>query len=131
MSDPSAQSKPSTASKSPVERLFPFAKRARVVVTGESLLGRLKKKLHFILVTTDLSSNRLQSLSRDFAGIPILQGYGMEDLESFFGFKQTKVIGFKKSSLSVSIYRELKEVAPRIASDEASVPSQPSKKSRE
>lgn len=104
-------------SNPPVERLYPFALRARVVVVGEALLNKVRKKLHFILVTRDLSEKRLQEIQRTFTGTPILQGFESPTIEEHFGFKNTKVIGFKKSSLAVSIYRELKEQTDRLNAD--------------
>lgn len=103
-----------------VERLYPFALRARVVVVGENLLNKLRKKLHFILVTRDLSEKRLSEMLRSYKEIPILQVYEAKNIEEHFGFKNTKVLGFKKSSLAVSIYRELKEKAERLDDNEAS-----------
>ena len=103
--------------KSPVERLFPFALRARVVVVGEALLARLKKKLHFILITDDISEHRVNEICRQYSNLPILQCYSVEDIESHFGFKNTKVLGFKKGSLAVSIHKELKKTAKRLNLD--------------
>lgn len=106
-----ASDKPDTPQ---VERLFPFALRARVIVVGESLLMRLKKKLHFILVTEDISQHRVAEICRQYSSLPILQCYSVEDIETHFGFRNTKVLGFKKGSLAVSIHKELKKTAKRL-----------------
>jgi len=120
MTDHKPENSPDKKSGPAVERLYPFALRARVVVVGEALLNKLRKKLHFILVTRDLSEKRLKEMLRSYNETPILQIYETGDIEEHFGFKNTKVLGFKKSSLAVSIYRELKEKAERLDDDEAS-----------
>ena len=98
----------------PVERLYPFALRARVVVVGEALLARLKKKLHFILISEDISEHRISEIRRQYSDLPVLQCYTVETIEAHFGFKNTKVLGFKKGSLAVSIHKELKKTAKRL-----------------
>jgi hypothetical protein len=45
------------SSAKPVERLFPFALRARILIVGREALLRSKSRLHFILITHDLSEN--------------------------------------------------------------------------
>lgn len=90
------------------ERLYPFARRARVLVVGRPVLYRQRHHLHFLLVTTDLSATSLRELRGDYPDLPIVQHYTSADLERFFGLRHTKVVGFRKSSLAVNIYRELK-----------------------
>jgi hypothetical protein len=92
-----------------VERLFPFVLRARALIVGRDTLRRSKGKLHFILITRDLSENSREQVLRDFAHYPVVEHYGEADLEKFFGVKGTKVVGFAKSGLAQSIYAELKE----------------------
>jgi len=41
--------------KKPVERMFPFVLRARILIPGRDVLRRSKRNLHFVLVTRDLS----------------------------------------------------------------------------
>lgn len=102
------ESKKKTASAGP-ERLFPFVRRSRILIVGRDNLARSKSKLHFILITDDLTeSSRLEILSQ-FAHYPVVQHYAMGDLQAFFGLKGTKVIGFAKSGLAQSIYAELKQ----------------------
>jgi hypothetical protein len=91
-----------------VERLFPFVLRARALIVGREPLLRGKRQLHFVLITTDLSENSRREILREFAHYPIVQAYSSGELETFFGLRNTKVIGFKKSGLAQSIYRELK-----------------------
>lgn len=91
-----------------VERLFPFVLRTRSLLVGRDTLRRSKGKLHFILITHDLSENSRAQVLRDFAHYPIIEHYLEADLEEFFGVKGTKVVGFAKSGLAQSIYAELK-----------------------
>jgi hypothetical protein len=91
-----------------VERLFPFALRARILVVGRDALRRSKRKLLFVLITADLSANSRQSIKSTFHPLPIIERYTSADVERLFNLKATKVVGFRKSSLAQSIYRELK-----------------------
>jgi ribosomal protein L7Ae-like RNA K-turn-binding protein len=93
----------------PVERLFPFALRSRNLLAGRETLLRSKSKLHFVLITTDISENSRAEILSEFAHYPVVQVYQSEDLEKHFGLKNAKVIGFAKSGLAQSIYAELKQ----------------------
>ena len=93
----------------PVERLFPFVLRSRNLLVGRETLQRSKSKLHFVLLTSDLSENGRAAILSDFEHYPVVQHYTSEELEKFFGIKGAKVIGFQKSGLAQSIYAELKE----------------------
>ena len=99
--------KPATVK--PVERLFPFVMRSRNLLVGRETLLRSKSKLHFVLVTLDLSEQSRAAVLSDFAHYPVVQHYTSADLEQFFGLKGTKVIGFQKSGLAQSVYAELKQ----------------------
>ncbi|TAK92863.1 MAG: hypothetical protein EPO07_18955 [Verrucomicrobia bacterium] len=92
-----------------VERLFPFVLRTRSLLVGRETLSRSKSKLHFVLITTDISENSRAQILNDFAHYPVVAHYTEADLEKFFGVKGTKVVGFTKSGLAQSIYAELKE----------------------
>ena len=93
----------------PVERLFPFVIRSRILLVGRETLGRSKSKLHFVLITHDLSEQSRAEVLSDFSHYPVVQHYTSEELEQFFGLKGTKVLGFGKSGLAQSIYAELKQ----------------------
>ncbi len=93
---------------SPVERLFPFVLRSRALLVGRDTLGRARKRLHFVLITTDLSDNSREQILSDFRDHPVVQRYTSADLEQFFRIRGAKVIGFRKSALAQSIYAELK-----------------------
>ncbi|HWQ90288.1 MAG TPA: hypothetical protein VN673_01360 [Clostridia bacterium] len=91
----------------PVERLFPFVLRSRILLAGRETLSRSKSKLHFVLITTDLTDQSRDEILAEFSHYPVVQHYTMADLESLFGLRE-KVIGFAKSGLAQSIYAELK-----------------------
>jgi hypothetical protein len=93
----------------PVERLFPFVLRSRILLVGRDTLRRNKSRLHFVLITRDLSEASRAEVLSDFAHYPVVQHYTSAELEQFFGVKGTKVIGFEKSGLAQSIYAELKQ----------------------
>lgn len=92
-----------------VERLFSFVVRSRILMVGRDRLARSKSKLHFVLITHDLSETSRAEILSDFAHYPVVQHYTAEELEKFFGIKGAKVIGFEKSGLAQSLYAELKE----------------------
>ena len=93
----------------PVERLFPFVIKSRALLIGRDTLRRSKGKLHFVLITTDISNGSREEILKDFAHYPIVQKYTSSELDTFFGIKGAKVIGFVKSGLAQSIYAEMKE----------------------
>lgn len=92
----------------PVERLFPFVLRARILLVGRDTLNRSKSKLHFVLVTGDIAESIRAEVLAGFTHYPVVQHFTAADLEKFFGIKGAKVIGFAKSGLAQSIYAELK-----------------------
>jgi hypothetical protein len=92
-----------------VERLFPFVLKSRALLVGRDTLRHSKSKLHFILVTTDLSDGSREGILKDFSHYPVVQKYTSQELEKFFGLKGAKVVGFAKSGLAQSIYAEMKE----------------------
>ena len=97
------------ASAKSVERLFPFVIRSRILLIGREVLGRSKSKLHFVLITLDISEQSRAEVLADFAHYPVVQLYTSAQLEKFFGVKGAKVIGFQKSGLAQSVYAELKQ----------------------
>ena len=92
-----------------VERLFPFVMRSRNLLVGRDTLRRSKSRLHFVLITRDISEQSRAEVLSDFAHYPVVQHYTSAELEQFFGVKGTKVIGFEKSGLAQSVYAELKQ----------------------
>lgn len=92
-----------------VERLFPFVVRARKLLVGRDTLARSKRLLQCVLITEDISPGSKEEVLRDFKDYPVLQRFQSAQFEEFFGVRNAKVVGFKKSSLAKSIYGELKE----------------------
>ena len=93
----------------PVERLFSFVLRSRILMVGRDTLARAKSRLHFLLITNDLSETSRAEILSEFAHYPVVQHYTAQDLEEYFGVKGAKVIGFEKSGLAQSLYAELKQ----------------------
>ena len=93
----------------PVERLFPFVVRSRILLVGRDTLRRSKSKLHFVLITLDISEQSRAEVLSNFAHYPVVQYYTSAELEQYFGLKGTKVLGFAKSGLAQSVYAELKQ----------------------
>ena len=93
----------------PVERLFSFVLRSRILMVGRDTLARSKSKLHFVLITNDLSEASREQILSDFAHYPVVQHYTAEELEKLIGGKGAKVIGFEKSGLAQSLYAEMKQ----------------------
>ena len=93
----------------PVERLFPFVLRSRNLLIGRETLGRNKSRLHFVLITLDISEKSRAEVLSDFSHYPVVQLYTSAELEQHFGVKGAKVIGFQKSGLAQSVYAELKQ----------------------
>ena len=92
----------------PVERLFKFALRSRILIIGRDTLARSKSRLHFVLITRDISETSRKDILKGYAHYPVVQQYTSEELEGFFGISGAKVIGFAKSGLAQSIYAGLK-----------------------
>ena len=92
-----------------VERLFPFVLKSRILMIGRDTLRRSKSKLHFVLITTDISEGSRAEILTEYSHYPVIQKYNSSDLDKFFGVKGAKVVGFAKSGLAQSIYAEMKE----------------------
>jgi len=92
----------------PVERLFPFVLRSRILILGRDTLSCSKNRLHFVLITHDLSETSRAEILSDFSHYPVVQHYTSKELEKLLGIKGAKVIGFAKSGLAQSLYAELK-----------------------
>ena len=99
---------PEISTKS-VERLFPFVIKSRGLIIGRDTLAHSMSRLHFVLITEDISEASRTEVLKDFKHYPVVQHYTVADLEKFFGIKGAKTIGFAKSGLAQSLYAELKE----------------------
>ncbi len=111
------------ARREPLRRLAPFVQRSGVAETGRQRLLQHRNKLAFVLVTRDLSPNSLKETLREFP-CPVYQAFQSEDMEAFWGFKGTKLVGFRRGSLAVSVQRILQGcLVPLVNLREAVLPS--------
>lgn len=98
-----------SSEKKPVERLFPFVVKTRILVTGREKMRLMQKGLQFVLITTDLTENSQKEVFKNFTSVPVIKKYRSDELEKFFGVSNAKIVGFKRSSLALSILNELQE----------------------
>ncbi len=98
-----------TSSGKNIERLFPFIKRARALIVGQHVILRSKSQLQFILITHDISDRGKSEALRKFKHYPIVQRFRSKDILEHFDLRGVKLLGFRKSGLSKSLYAELKK----------------------
>ena len=82
-------------------------RRAGIFEVGRDRLHQVKNKLQFLLVTEDASANSLAQMLRDF-NCPVYKALTMNDIERFFGYRGTKIIGFRRHPLSNEAQAALK-----------------------
>lgn len=91
------------------EKLLPFAIRAGMPIAGRYKLSRLAKKLAFVWITEDLSENSVQEVKNSLRFCPVIRFGNVDYVTEQLHFNNTKIIGFKKSSISNSLLKALKE----------------------
>jgi hypothetical protein len=74
----------------PVERLFSFVLRSRILIVGRNTQARSKSRLHFVLITHNLTDSSGVKILSDFAHYPVVQRYIADELGKFFGIKGNK-----------------------------------------
>lgn len=82
--------------------------RAHQVLVGRERLSQLRKRLAFVLMTTDMSERS----RRQFAAIfpcPQVFAYTSEDIERIFGLRNTKLLGFRRGALADAALQALRE----------------------
>ena len=94
---------------SPVEGLFPFVLKSRILLIGRETLARSKSKLHFVLITEDITEKSREEILAGFAHYPVVQHYTMADLEKFFQAGGATVLVSNKSTLAQSVNAGLKQ----------------------
>jgi len=93
------------------EKLAPFALRSRQVVVGRERLIQIRKKLCFVLMTTDMSDRSRQELAAIFP-CPQVNALTSADIERLFGFHNTKLLGFNRGPLANSLLKALRAAEP-------------------
>ena len=89
------------------DKLSPFMLRSGIIEVGRDRLKQVSHKLAFLLATEDLSSNSLQELLETF-DCPIFRYLTMADVERYFNYQGTKVLGFRRNELSAQVMKALK-----------------------
>ncbi len=82
--------------------------RAHQVLVGRERLIHLRKRLAFVLMTTDMSERSRRELAAIFS-CPQVFAYTSEDIERIFGFRNSKLLGFQKGPLADAALRALRE----------------------
>ena len=88
--------------QSRLDKLAPFARRARCYENGREKLHQHRKKLAFILVTEDLAKNSLDEVLRTFS-CPVYQALTAEEIRQRFDMENTKILGFRKTPLALQM----------------------------
>lgn len=98
-----------TSAAAKVERLFPFVLRARILLVGQQAALRSKSRLQFVLITKDISDRGRSEALRKLKHYPVVQCLRSADIARHFGLRGVKLLGFRKSGLSKSLYAEWKQ----------------------
>jgi len=77
-------------------------------MVGRELIKRRKSELQFVWITEDISDTSKQEILSEFKHYPIVQCFTSDFIENCLNLRRTKIVAFKKSDLSRSMYRELK-----------------------
>ena len=127
-----------TSAAAKVERLFPFVLRARILFVGQRAVLRSKSRLQFVLITKDISDRGKSEALRKLKHYPVVQCLRSADIERHFDLRGVKLLGFRKSGLSKSLYAEWKQhrinkpipgrQEESVSDDKPKPPSPPAKK---
>ena len=130
--------KTQASAKAKVERLFPFVLRARVLLVGQRAVLRSQSRLQFVLITKDISDRGKSEALRKLKHYPVVQCLRSADIERHFDLRGVRLLGFRKSGLSKSLYAEWKEhrinkplqgrQEESVSADKPEIPSSPAKK---
>ena len=88
-------------------RLYPFARRARVLLRGRHAVCNARKRIQFVLVTTDISARSRREIVGECEGIPMIEYMVTDEVELHFGMENTRIVGFLKSPIAKSLMDEL------------------------
>ncbi|MCK5802370.1 MAG: hypothetical protein KAI66_06035 [Lentisphaeria bacterium] len=95
-------------------KLAPFALRSRAVVVGRQRMCQIRNKLAFVLVTTDITDNSQREILQAHK-CPVYQALTSADIERLFEFHNTKVLGFLRNPVSMSMQKEFKGMCIQTA----------------
>lgn len=87
-------------------KFAPFLLRSRAVVVGRPRLLQMRRRLEFVLFARDLSENSRHKLGEQF-DCPVIETLDSRRIEELFGFRNTKVLGFRRCDLSRQVRRLL------------------------
>ena len=102
-------------------KLAPFLLRARALEVGRERLAQVRRRLAYLLVTTDLSENSLREVLAGYS-CPVYQCLTSSDVERLFGFHNTKILGFHRGPLATSVLPDLKPFAVASPEPESASP---------
>ena len=89
------------------KKLAPFLRRAGVVEIGRERLLQIRKRLAYVLISTDISENSRKMVLESFP-CPVYQCLTSEEIESLLGYRGTKLLGFHRSPLANSVLPDLR-----------------------
>jgi len=89
--------------------LIGFSLRSGNIILGRDRIFRSRHMLQFVWLSNDLSENSKDEVLDNFSHYPIICYQSSLVLSEWIQGNGCKVVGFKKSSLSSSIYSMLKQ----------------------
>jgi len=93
---------------SKVETMLGFCLRSNNFMLGRERIFKSRSNLQFIWITEDTSENSKNEILEKFTDYPIICFSQSETLSKVVRISNAKILGFKKSQLSKSIYQAMK-----------------------
>lgn len=103
--------------------LLSFSQKAGNFIFGRDRIMKSRHNLQFVWATSDLTQNSRDEIQEKFSHYPIIQFASSDEMAKVLQTTGVKVIGFKKSDLSKSIYQQMKSY--RINQPKAANPTKP------
>lgn len=85
--------------KAALEKLAPFARRAKCAINGRGKLLLQQRRLAFVLLAEDLAENSRRQMLRTLA-CPVYQALTGDEIQRLFGLENTKILGFLNGGLA-------------------------------
>lgn len=92
-----------------VETMLGFSIRSNNFILGRERIYKSRYNLHFVWITQDISENSRDEIIEKFNDYPIICFSNSEEISKILEISNTKILGFKKSQLSKSIYQAMKK----------------------